>query len=239
MKIHIGTSGWSYEHLKDVFYPKKLPKAKWLSYLASIFDTVEINVTFYRQPNQKTFEKWFIQTPNDFLFSIKANRFITHIKRLKDTQGSLDRFYNAILPLKDKIGVILFQLPPSLRFDPEIMEQFLIRIEPTYHTAIEVRNTTFLTGDFYSLINKYNCAFCWSDTGGRYPYKELITADFLYIRLHGSPVLYQSSYTEEFLKNFGQKIKDIGLDTFIYFDNDAGGHAPENALWLKHHIEKS
>ena len=237
MKVRIGTSGWSYDHWKHSFYPPKLPKNKWLSYLASTFDTVEINATFYCQPKLETFEKWYTQTPDKFHFSIKANRFITHIKKLSGTQDSMIRFYTAISPLKEKIGAILFQFPPSLRFEPETVRQFLSQIDDRFHTTIEVRNPSFFTKDFYNLLKKYRCALCWSDTGGRYPYKEIITADFLYIRLHGSPFLYRSPYSEEFLTTLGQKIIDSGLDAFIYFDNDAEGYAPKNALWLKKFIE--
>ncbi len=237
MKIYIGTSGWSYPHWGNRFYPPDLPKAQWLPYLATVFDTVEINATFYRQPRSETFEKWFRQTPDRFLFSIKANRFITHIKRLKEVAEPLNRFYKGISPLGKKVGAILFQLPPSLRFDPDTVASFLEQIDPRYPVVIEPRNTSFFTEAFYKLLADARCALCWSDTAGRYPYREVVTAHFLYIRLHGSPVLYRSSYSRDFLNALGQKILDFGLETFIYFDNDADGHAPENALTLKKIVE--
>lgn len=238
MKIRIGTSGWSYDHWKGIFYPLKLPKTKWLTQLASIFDTVEINATFYRQPKPRTFEKWYAQTPDDFLFSIKASRFITHIKKLNDVQDSLNRFYQAIAPLKEKIGVILFQLPPSLHYNQKLLDHFLDQLDLSWRTTLEVRHASFIEETFYQSLSSRNIAFCWSDTAGRYPYSEEVTADFLYIRLHGSPFLYRSSYSENFLKTFGDKIRETGRDAFIYFDNDAEGHAPKNALWLKNYIEK-
>ncbi len=233
MKTYVGTSGWSYKHWKGDFYPSNLPQKKWLGYLASIFNTVEINATFYREPKPSTFQKWHDETPKHFLFSVKANRFITHIKRLKDIQDSLTRFYNTIVPLEEKIGCLLFQLPPSLHYDPPLIDSFLSQLDPRWKTAIEVRHASFLNEEFYRALHERNIAFCWSDTAGRYPYAEKVTADFLYIRLHGSPVLYRSAYTEDFLKEFARKLKAIDRDVFVYFDNDAEGHAPKNALFLK------
>jgi len=233
MKTYVGTSGWSYKHWKGDFYPSNLPQKKWLGYLASIFNTVEINATFYREPKPSTFQKWHDETPKHFLFSVKANRFITHIKRLKDIQDSLTRFYNTIVLLEEKIGCLLFQLPPSLHYDPPLIDSFLSQLDPRWKTAIEVRHASFLNEEFYRALHERNIAFCWSDTAGRYPYAEKVTADFLYIRLHGSPVLYRSAYTEDFLKEFARKLKAIDRDVFVYFDNDAEGHAPKNALFLK------
>ncbi|RTZ89778.1 MAG: DUF72 domain-containing protein [Deltaproteobacteria bacterium] len=236
MKAYIGTSGWHYNHWKGNFYPPDLPKSRWLDYLSSIFDTVEINATFYREPRSTTFQKWYNQTPEDFRFSIKASRFITHIKRLRDVGDSLDRFYRVITPLREKIGCLLFQFPPSLHYDPPLLNSFLNRLNLSWKTTIEVRNASFLTQSFYQSLKEKNIAFCWSDTAGRYPYAEEVTADFLYLRLHGSPILYRSSYTEGFLKELAHKLKDIGKDAFIYFDNDAEGHAPKNALLLKEYL---
>jgi uncharacterized protein YecE (DUF72 family) len=232
-KFYIGTSGWSYKHWKGNFYPPDLPQNKWLHHIASTFDTVEINATFYREPRTSTFQKWHDETPDHFLFSIKANRFITHIKRLKDVRDPLKRFYHVIAPLKEKIGCLLFQLPPSLHYDKGLINCFLNQLDPIYRTTIEVRHSSFLAETFYQALREKNIAFCWSDTAGRYPYNEEITADFLYIRLHGSPILYRSSYSKEFLEGFGNKIRTIGRDAFVYFDNDAEGHAPKNAFFLK------
>ncbi len=239
MKARIGTSGWSYKHWKGDFYPKALPQRQWLEYLSSHFNTVEINATFYREPRPSTFQKWHNQTPADFLFSIKANRFITHIKRLKDVQDSIVRFYHVISPLKEKIGCVLFQFPPSLHFDPPLINSFLDHIEPSYKTTLEVRHASFLNDDFYQALRERNIALCWSDTAGRYPYAEVVTANFLYIRLHGSPVLYRSAYTEEALRELARKLKAIGREAFVYFDNDAEGHAPRNALFLKNLLAES
>ena len=234
MKIRVGTSGWSYTHWKGDFYPPNLPQKQWLGYLATRLDTVEINATFYRQPRPSTFRKWLDETPGDFRFSIKANRFITHVKRLRDVRDSLVRFYGALEPLGEKIGALLFQLPPSLRYDPVLMETFLDQLDPTRRTAIEVRHPSFLNEAFYRELKGRNIAFCWSDTAGRYPYAERITANFLYVRLHGSPLLYRSAYSESFLEKLAEKLRATGRDAFVYFDNDAESHAPKNALFLKH-----
>lgn len=233
MKIYIGTSGWSYSHWANTFYPSGLPKRKWLQYISSIFNTVEINVTFYREPTQTTLEHWVTHTPDTFLFSIKANRFITHVKRLREPQLPLKRFYTSLAPITIKIGAILFQFPPSLAYNPILIEKFLECLDLTYRTVIEIRHPSFLNEDFFRALRDREVALCWSDTAGRYPNAEIITADFLYIRLHGSPRLYYSAYSEESLRTLADNLRSIQKDAFVYFDNDAEGHAPANALTLK------
>ncbi len=238
MEIRIGTSGWRYTHWAKRFYPPGLQKNKWFEYLSSVFDTVEVNATFYRQLSPTVFKQWTTYTPDNFCFSVKANRLITHIKRLKDVRTPLHCFLNSLKPLNGKIGALLFQFPPSLAYDPLLINGFLNCLRTTRHTAIEIRHPSFLNTSFFQALQERNIAFCWSDTAGRYPYAEEITANFLYIRLHGSPKLYYSSYSDDFLKKLAQKLRTIQKDAFIYFDNDAEGHAPANALTLKKILEK-
>lgn len=125
MEIRIGTSGWNYRHWRGIFYPKKLPTRKWLSYYSQYFDTVEVNATFYGTPKKETLARWLEETPEGFLFAVKASRFITHLKRLKAVGEALERLFESLSPLYPKLGVILFQLPPSLKYEPELMEEFL------------------------------------------------------------------------------------------------------------------
>ncbi|WP_456432865.1 DUF72 domain-containing protein, partial [Thermosulfuriphilus sp.] len=234
LQIRVGTSGWNYPHWRKVFYPPGLPSKRWLLWYSRYFDTVEINATFYGTPRTETFETWSRETPEGFLFSIKANRFITHVKRLKGIGESLERFYRAIGPLSEKLGVILFQFPPTLRYEKGLIEEFLARIDRDKPTTIEIRHPSFHNPEFFRLLRQANVALCISDTAGRYPsLVEEITADFVYIRLHGSRELYRSPYTEEELLFWAEKIKRWGRPAFVYFDNDAEGWAPLNALRLK------
>ncbi len=233
-EIRIGTSGWNYPHWRKVFYPEGLPTRKWLAYYASYFDTVEVNATFYGTPKEATFRRWYEETPAGFLFALKASRFITHVKRLKGVEEPLKRFYRTISPLKEKIGPLLFQFPPSLKYDRDLIAQFLALLDPRFRTTIEIRHQSFHNEEFLELLAAHNVALCLSDTAGRYPsLLEALTADFVYIRLHGSRVLYRSCYTEEELRAWAQKILSFKRPAYVYFDNDALGWAVPNALRLK------
>ncbi|OPX39670.1 MAG: hypothetical protein B1H13_09270 [Desulfobacteraceae bacterium 4484_190.3] len=231
--VRIGTSGWTYGHWKGIFYPEDQPKAKWLEYYTRKFDTVELNASFYRLPQETTFKNWFTRTPEGFLWSLKASRYITHIKRLSDVNEALQRFYDRAGLLGSKLGPLLFQLPPSLVYDTRLVQTFLAQLDPCYRHAIEVRNPSWLNSEFLRQIQDNNTAFCISDTAGRYPYGEEITADFVYIRLHGSRKLYASEYTTEELEGWAKKIVAWGRETFVYFDNDFEGYAVRNARQLK------
>ena len=147
--IHVGTSGWNYSHWQGVFYPQELSPRKWLSFYATYFDTVEINATFYGSPKEKTFRNWYKSTPDNFIFAVKANRFITHVRRLRDVKEEIKRFYQTVAPLEEKLQVILFQLPPSLKFDQVLIEEFLSLLNSQYQTTIEVRNKTFNNPVFF------------------------------------------------------------------------------------------
>ncbi len=233
-KIWIGTSGWNYPHWRGVFYPSGLPPKKWLSYYATYFETVEINATFYGTPKEKTFKNWYKAVPDDFLFAVKASRFITHIKRLRDVGEAIKRFYRVVAPLGEKLGPILFQFPPNLKYDRALLEEFLAFLDLRHPTTIEVRHESFHDPEFFELLRQAGVALCLSDTAGKYPSLiEILTADFVYVRLHGSRVLYHSCYTEEELKHWAAKLKTWGLPGYVYFDNDALGWAVPNALRLK------
>ncbi len=236
--IKIGTSGWNYPHWREAFYPRGLSSSQWLGFYAQHFETVEINATFYGRPKNSTLERWYKRTPPNFTFSVKANRYITHIKRLKEVKEAMERLYRDLAPLKGKLGVLLFQLPPSLSFSYERMEEFLRLLDPSIPTTVEVRHKSFITQEFFDLLRNHQVAFCISDTAGHYPSLAYeITADFTYIRLHGSRLLYASNYTLEELSEWANRIKSWGVNAFVYFDNDACGYAVSNALQLKKIIE--
>ncbi len=233
MEIRVGTSGWNYPHWRDIFYPENLAKGKWLEFYSKYFDTVELNATFYRLPVEKTFQNWYKRTPSGFIWAVKASKFITHTKRLKDVQDALKRFYNSVSQLKEKCGPILFQLPPSLVFEKTLLENFCEILDHSYNYAMEVRNESWINDKAFRILNKHNIAFCISDTAGRYPYHEEITADFVYVRLHGSRRLYASEYTQEEMISWAKKISDWKRNAYIYFDNDFQGYAVKNARMLK------
>lgn len=232
-RIYIGTSGWSYDHWKGIFYPEDRPKAKWLEFYADHFMSVEVNATFYRSMKPKTFENWREKTPDRFLWAVKASRYITHIRRLKDVREPLERFMASLKLLREKLGPILFQLPPSLAFDAEVFESFCNYLPEEKLYTIEARHPSWLEEDALSALRRHHIAWCISDTPGRYPYCEAVTSDFIYIRLHGSRKLYSSEYSEEELRAWAEKIRRWGKDTYVYFNNDFMGYAPKNAARLK------
>jgi len=231
--IRIGTSGWTYPHWRGVFFPAELSKSKWLEYYAAHFDTVELNASFYSLPKLKTFENWYNRTPEHFLWAVKASRYITHTKRLKEPKESLERFSAACCGLKEKLGIILFQLPPSLSFDEKVFEGFCQSLNPSQRHALEIRHPSWLSEHVFFMLTKYNIAFCISDTAGRYPFHEAITADFVYVRLHGAQKLYASEYSDHELEIWARKIKSWQRDTYVYFDNDFSGYGIKNAGQLK------
>ncbi|MGZ6291757.1 MAG: DUF72 domain-containing protein [Syntrophales bacterium] len=232
--IYIGTSGWNYEHWRDIFYPASFARSAWLQFYAQNFATVEVNATFYRLPKPETFENWRRATPEGFIWAVKANRFITHIKRLQDAGEALGKFFGTASTLKEKFGPVLFQLPPGLTFDDETLDEFCKNLEKYNHpSALEVRHESWLSDRVMTKLGKHGVAFCISDTAGRYPYGEFVTADFIYIRLHGSRKLYASDYTDEELQMWAEKIRQWKRETYVYFDNDSGGYAPKNAARLK------
>ena len=230
--IRIGTSGWTYKHWEGIFYPPEWPKKKWLEYYCDHFSTVELNATFYRLPNQGTFEKWKARTPESFLWSVKGSKFITHTRRLKDPAEPLTNFYGAIAGLGKKLGAILFQMPPSFPFDEKLFREFCESLDPQIRHSFEIRHPSWISDRVFVLLSEFNLALCMADTAGRYPYCEEITADFIYIRLHGSKKLYASKYSEEELNSWAEKIDAWNRDTFVYFDNDFEGHAVNNAKRL-------
>ncbi len=235
MRAFVGTCGWSYSSFKGYLYPEDSKSREWLKIYAEEFNTVEVNVTFYRRPRKKTFENWYSQTPDDFVFSLKAPKVITHIKRLADVNEELATFLKDIQPLKEKARVLLFQLPPSFKYDKERIEGFLKLLSKDYLNVIEIRHKSFHNEEFVELLKNYGVCLCFSDCGKRYPsWFERQTADFLYIRMHGAEKLYVSNYTEEELKNLADKIKSYSVaEVFVYFDNTAKGYAVPNAKTFK------
>ncbi len=239
--IFIGTSGYNYPHWwNDVFYPSDLPQRKWLEFYAEHFETVELNVSFYRLPGKKVFESWYKRTPKGFSFAVKGNRFITHIKRLKDCRMPLSLFLDHSSALKEKLGVILWQLPPHFHFDKERLEQFCVLLSTlprskSIRHVFEFRDESWLCNDAFQTLDEFNFGFCIAHGSGL-PLMDKVTTRFVYLRLHGGETLYGSDYSEKELKGWVRKIehwKAKGKDIFIYFNNDAYGFAIKNGLALK------
>ena len=237
-KLYIGTSGWVYSHWQGIFYPKSLPSKNKLKYFSKHFKTTEINYSFYHLPRFSTYQNWHSQTPEDFLFSVKASRFITHIKRLKGVKTAWKTFLENTLHLKEKLGPILFQFPPSFKATKENikrLEDFLRLITKNkLRYAFEFRHKTWYEKKVYKLLKKYRVALVIADSP-RYPRADVITANFVYIRMHGSKVMFSSNYTKKELKDLSQTIRKWlkqRKDVFVYFNNDAYGYAIKNAKEL-------
>ncbi len=235
VKYYIGTCGWSYYSFKGFLYPQDSKPRQWLRIYSQHFNTVEINATFYKIPTAKTFKKWYEETSDDFIFSVKAPKVITHLKKLREVREDLEAFLSAIAPLKEKVRVLLFQLPPSFKYNRDVMENFFKILPSDYLNVIEIRNISFHNEEFIELLKKYNVCLCFSDCAGKYPsWYEVQTANYLYIRMHGSKKLYVSNYEDEELKKLAEKIKSFKVDSvFVYFDNTAEGYAVPDALKLK------
>lgn len=233
--IHIGTSGFHYKHWRGPFYPQELATGEFLNYYQKHFATVEINNTFYQLLAPKTFEFWNHSVPKDFLFSVKASRYITHMKKLKDPKEPVAHFFDHLQPLAEKIGVILFQLPPRWHGNPERLQAFLGILPSDFRYCFEFRDPTWFDEKIYRILESFNAAFCIYDLNGTLSPKEL-TADFVYIRLHGPDGPYQGKYDTRTLCGWAGAIStwtSQGKEIFCYFDNDQHGYAALNGLELK------
>jgi uncharacterized protein YecE (DUF72 family) len=234
-KIYVGTSGWHYKHWKGTFYPEDTKEAQQFGYYIQNFDTVEINNSFYRLPEAKTFEEWRKSSPKDFVFVVKASRFITHMKKLNVDAGSIRLFFSRVARLKEKLGVVLFQLPPKWNVNTERLVNFLSRLPKGIRCAFEFRNFTWYTQEVYDLLAKYNCAFCIYELEYHVTPLE-VTADFVYVRLHGPGKKYQGNYTTAQLRKWAKRSTEWRKnkkDVYVYFDNDQAGYAAFNALKLR------
>ncbi len=241
-RVYIGTSGFSYPHWgKGVFYPKGLSQKDWFRYYTKQFDTVELNVSFYRLPKKETFEKWRKTAGKSFTFSIKGSRYITHIKRLKDCQEAVGRFFEAADAIRNDRDVVLWQLPPRMQVNPERLEDFLKILPSSFRHAFEFRQESWLDKEIFKILKKYNSAIVFQDFPD-WPMTEEVTADFVYLRFHGRARLYTSNYSDKELKKWGRKINrwlKRDLDVYAYFNNDALGHAVENAETLKELVHRA
>lgn len=233
MHYFIGTSGWHYGHWRERFYPAALPTSRWLEYYAERFDSVEINNSFYRLPSASTLACWRDTTPKKFQFSLKASRFITHNKKLNGLE-SFELFFDRIAAIRAKLGVVLFQLPPRWKVNVERLDEFLSGLPRGLTVAFELRNQTWLCDAVYDTLAKHKAGFCVYDIEG-FTSPFIVTADFTYVRLHGPVLKYAGVYGEARLAQWLDQItRQRKLKrAYVYFDNDVGGAAVEDALTFK------
>jgi uncharacterized protein YecE (DUF72 family) len=242
-KFHIGTSGWNYKHWKGRFYPADLKEKEWLSYYSKHFDITEINSSFYHMPTEKTVLNWAATVKKKFMFCPKISRYITHMKKLNDPEEPVEYFFKVFDHMHDHLGPVLVQLPRMVTFKPEKTEHFYSLLRDRYREyafAMEIRHDSWLTKESIDLMKKYNMSFVISQSGGYFPYEELVTAKDIYVRFHGPTSLYSSNYTDAMLKKYAKMftkwIKD-GHVVWAFFNNDVPDHAPRNALRLKEIME--
>ena len=240
-QLHIGTSGWVYRSWKGPFYPDTLPSRRYLAFYAQEFGTTEINSSFYHLPLSTTFTKWAEQVPEDFVFAVKASRFLTHIKRLLDPEEPWQRFIDSAANLGSRLGPVLLQFPPSFKINAPRLEAFFkvatpVKARPSaFKLVCEFRHESWFSDEIYRLLNRYHVAWCIAD-GAKYPRKDLVTTDFAYIRYHGRSKMFASNYSKAVLLKEARLIKRYladGLNVFVYFNNDANGNAVRNARLLK------
>lgn len=233
--ILIGTSGWQYDHWNGLFYPSELSKEQYLEYYAERLHSVEVNSSFYGLPEAETARNWREQAPESFVFSVKASRYLTHMKKLKDPQEPLDNFLESIQELKGQLGPILFQLPPHWHFSPERLVSFLDILPQGYRYTFEFRDPSWFDPRAYGALREHKAAFCIYDLKGEVSPKE-ITTDFVYVRLHGPVGPYEGKYGTRELSGWAGAFSawsEQGKDVYCYFNNDMAGYAVQNALELQ------
>lgn len=263
-EARIGTSGWRYPRWRGDFYPPGLPQRRELEHIGSRLSTVELNGSFYSLQRPESYRRWRESVPGGFVFAVKGSRYVTHMLRLRDAGTALANFFaSGPLALGSALGPILWQLPEREAFDEEVLSEFLsalprsasaalelarrhddrvegrawLEIEedrPLRH-AIEPRSPSFGASEALRLLERHGVAMTVADTAGRFPRFDAVTADFVYVRLHGAQELYRSGYTEAEIREWADRVRawtDDGRDVYVYFDNDAAGHAPHDALAL-------
>lgn len=233
MRVLIGTSGWVYPHWRGPFYPAELDEAQWLGYYASHLPSVEVNRSFYRLPTRAQFTAWRAQTPEGFVFAVKASRFITHMKKLSEPEHTLPPLLEAVAGLGEKLGPLLFQLPPRWRPDPGRLAAFLAALPQGTRVAFELRDPRWHSDAVLDLLRRHNAAFCIYDLAG-FASPRAITADFVYLRLHGPGAAYSGRYGHRALAGWAQWLGAQTVTTaYVYFDNDEAGYAVQDALELQ------
>ncbi|MEU7855066.1 DUF72 domain-containing protein [Nonomuraea sp. NPDC049141] len=230
MATLVGTSGWQYKDWRGILYPQEVPQRLWLETYAESFGTVESNNAFYRLPSPESFAGWRDRTPDGFVMAVKASRFLTHIKRLADPAEPVERLMNAASALKDKLGPILVQLPPTLKADPDRLARCLDCFPKHVRVAVEPRHPSWWTDEVRDILAARDAALCWADRLGRPQNPFWRTAGWGYVRLHEGRATPFPSYGDTSLKTWARRVGEAGWgDAYVYFNNDVGGAAVRNA----------
>jgi uncharacterized protein YecE (DUF72 family) len=235
----IGCSGWEYKHWRGDFYPISIPRTQWFEHYAQIFDTVEINNTFYRLPEPGTFVAWAERAPRRFLYSVKASRFLTHMKKLKDPEEPLERLFSRMKALGAHLGPVLYQLPPGWKLDRGRLEHFLQVLPHGFRHVMEFRDPSWYSDEVMHMLERYDVALCLHDMRGSATGRERV-GPFVYVRFHGASGTYNGSYSDSRLCDWATWLvaqRGAGAAVYAYFNNDVGGHAPRNALTLRRLME--
>lgn len=240
-KLHIGTSGWSYQHWSGNFYPYEIKPAGYLEYYITKFDCVELNSSFYHLPQAATVSGWVKRTEESFRFCPKLSKYITHQLQLNNIYESLQHFFTVFEGMKFRLGPILIQLPPGMAFDLSLVSEFICMLDnyKGYRFAIEIRHKSWITDTFLNLLSEHNTGLVIADSGKRFPSCEAVTTDFVYLRYHGREKLYASNYNDTELILIAEKIikwLNDDKEVWVFFNNDYGGFAPKNAEQLRYFI---
>ncbi|HEY3397942.1 MAG TPA: DUF72 domain-containing protein [Armatimonadota bacterium] len=233
-EIRVGTSGWSYPHWRGRFYPEGLAADQELEYYAGVFDTVELNTTFYHTVRESTAQKWHDRTPPGFRFAVKGNRYLTHNRKLHDCAEPLQLQRRSLAPLAEKLGPLLWQLPPNFGADLPRLADFLALKPPRERWAWEFRHESWFCAEVYAVLREHHCALVWAD-GPAQPPDPPAPTDFLYVRFHGLAASDAGNYSEQDLRTWAQRLQAAGedRDLYAYFNNDYQAYAPANAARLR------
>ncbi len=238
-ELRIGCSGWQYRHWRGNFYPAELPVSRWFDFYATRFDTVELNNSFYRLPEKATFARWRAGAPPGFLFAVKASRYLTHMKKLKDAAEPLARLFGSVRGLGRLLGPVLYQLPPHWGRDAERLDSFLALIPRDVRQAVEFRDPSWYCDEIYERLERHHVALCLHDMKGSAS-GRLSVGPFVYVRFHGSGSKYGGRYPDSMLADWAEWLSEQhskGRPIYAYFNNDVGGHAPRDARRLLTHLE--
>ena len=235
-RVRIGCSGWQYDDWRELFYPKGCAQRNWLAFYSRHFDTVEVNSTFYRLASRDAVARWVDQTPDDFVFSLKASRYLTHIKRLTNMEQGTERYYEAIKPLvgSPKLGPIVWQLPDNFKRDDERLCNLLENLPPGRH-CVEFRNAGWFTDEVYELLRRYGVALAIGDHPQRPHVAHEITTDWTLVRFHWGRRGRRGNYSETELEEWAKRVEQWRpkAEVYLYFNNDWEGFAIQNALWMR------